>query len=91
MATTPEQSEFYFPLAGGANDGWSNEDSATATCYCDTVQLASTTQGPGLLSTSICHCTDCRKITASMFAFNFSIADPHLTHVRGRDNLTAYG
>ena len=25
-----------------------------------------------------------------MFASNFSIADTHLTHVRGRDNLTAY-
>ena len=90
MAAAPEKSEPYFPLAGSANDGWSNEDSATATCYCGTVQLAFPTQGPGLLSTSICHCTDCRKITASMFASNFSIADPYLTHVRGRDNLTAY-
>jgi hypothetical protein len=26
-----------------------------------------------------------------MFASNFTIADTHLTHVRGRDNLTAYG
>jgi hypothetical protein len=90
MTAAPEKSKPYFPLAGGANDGWSNEDSATATCYCGAVQLAFPTEGPGLLSTSICHCTDCRKITASMFASNFSIADPHLTHVRGRDNLTAY-
>ncbi|KAF4627120.1 hypothetical protein G7Y89_g11038 [Cudoniella acicularis] len=26
-----------------------------------------------------------------MFASNFSILDTHLTHIRGRDNLTAYG
>lgn len=91
MSTTPEISKkSYFPLAGGANDGWSTEDSATATCYCGAVQLSFPTQAPGLLSTSICHCTDCRKITASMFASNFSIADPYLTHVRGRAKLTAY-
>lgn len=29
----------YFPLAGGADDGWSNEDEATATCFCGCVQL----------------------------------------------------
>jgi hypothetical protein len=26
-----------------------------------------------------------------MFASNFTIADTHLTHVRGRENLTMYG
>jgi hypothetical protein len=26
-----------------------------------------------------------------MFASNFTIADTHLTHVRGRENLTVYG
>lgn len=30
----------YFPLAGGAQDGWSNETEATATCFCGAVQLA---------------------------------------------------
>ncbi|KAJ7821366.1 Mss4-like protein [Mycena olivaceomarginata] len=47
--------------------------------------------GPGLVNTFVCNCADCRKITASMFASNFTIADTHLTHVRGRENLTAYG
>jgi hypothetical protein len=88
---TTDKHKPYFPLAGGADDGWSKEDSATATCYCGAVQLAFPTQGPGLLNTFICHCTDCRKITASMFASNFSILDIHLTHIRGRDNLTAFG
>jgi hypothetical protein len=59
-------------------------------CYCGAVQLAFPTQGPGLLSTFLCHCTDCRKITASTFSSGFSILDTHLTHVRGRENLTAY-
>lgn len=90
MAATADKSKPYIPLAGGADDGWSKEDSATATCYCGAVQLSFPTQGPGLLSTFVCHCTDCRKITASMFASNFSVLDTHLTHVRGRDNLTAF-
>jgi len=91
MAATADKSKPYIPLAGVANDGWSKEDLATATCYCGAVQLAFPTQGPGLLSTFVCHCTDCRKITASMFTSAFSILDTHLTHIRGRDNLTSYG
>jgi hypothetical protein len=40
MAAPSDKSKAYFPLAGSANDGWSNEDEATATCFCGTVQLA---------------------------------------------------
>jgi hypothetical protein len=29
----------YFPLAGGATDGFSNENNASATCFCGAVQL----------------------------------------------------
>ena len=32
--------EPYIPLAGCADDGWSKEDEATATCFCGAVQLA---------------------------------------------------
>ncbi|KAJ7208489.1 Mss4-like protein [Mycena pura] len=81
----------YFPLTGNARDGWSNDEEATATCFCGAVQLKFPTQGPGIVETFVCYCADCRKITASMFASNFSIADTHLTHVRGRENLTAFG
>jgi hypothetical protein len=91
MADAADKVKEHFPLAGRALDGWSKDDLATATCYCGAVLLAFLTKGPGLLSTFICHCTDCRKITASMFASNFSVRDTHLTHIRGRDNLTAYG
>lgn len=34
-----ENTKPYIPLAGGADDGWSKEDEATATCYCGAVQL----------------------------------------------------
>jgi hypothetical protein len=39
MATSADKSTPYIPLAGGADDGWSKEDYATATCYCGAVQL----------------------------------------------------
>lgn len=91
MATNTDKSKPYFPLAGGADDGWSKGDSATATCYCGAVQLSFPTQGPGLLNTFACHCTDCHKITGSMFASNLTVADTHITHIRGRENLKTYG
>lgn len=37
---------------------------ATATCYCGAVQIEVPSEGEGLIDTFICHCTDCRKITA---------------------------
>ena len=39
----------------------------------------------------ICNCADCHKITASMFASNFTINDKYLRHLRGRDNLKTFG
>jgi hypothetical protein len=70
-----DKSKPYFPLAGQAQDGYSNAEEATATCFCGAVQLAFPVEGPGLLSTFVCNCTDCRKITASMFASNFTVDD----------------
>ncbi|KAH7084533.1 Mss4-like protein [Paraphoma chrysanthemicola] len=81
----------YFPLTGVANDGWSTDTEATATCFCGAVQLSFPTSGPGLVDVFICNCTDCRKITASMFASNFTIDDKYLKHLRGQDNLKQYG
>lgn len=40
MAATVDKSKPYFPLAGLANDGWSKDGEASATCFCGTVQLA---------------------------------------------------
>ncbi|KAK9238924.1 Mss4-like protein [Lipomyces kononenkoae] len=90
MSTAGESKPPYIPLSGCADDGWSTEDEASATCFCGAVQLAFPTQGPGLVDTFICNCTDCRKITASMFASNFTVADTHLKHLRGRDNLNTF-
>jgi hypothetical protein len=40
MTTKADKSKPYIPLAGDANDGWSKDKEATATCYCGAVQLA---------------------------------------------------
>ncbi|KAM0799137.1 Mss4-like protein [Usnea florida] len=90
-ASAADKSKPYIPLNNLANDGYSKEDEATATCFCGAIQLAFPTQGPGLVDTFLCNCTDCRKITASMFASNFIVADTHLKHLRGRDNLKSWG
>lgn len=71
-------------------DGWSKDDSATATCYCGAVQLAFPVEGDDMVDTFICNCNDCRKITASMFASNFIIKDTALQHIRGQDKLTKF-
>ncbi|RFU27520.1 hypothetical protein B7463_g8802, partial [Scytalidium lignicola] len=89
-ASITKKSTTYIPLAGYSNDGWSKEDEATATCICGAVQLAFSTQDQDLVKNFICHCTDCRKITASMFASNFTVADVHVKHLRGQDNLKAF-
>ncbi|KAF7377236.1 Glutathione-dependent formaldehyde-activating, GFA [Mycena sanguinolenta] len=90
MSAPTDKVSSHIPLAGGADDGWSNEEEATSTCFCGAVQLKFPTQGPGLVRTYVCHCTDCRKITGSMFASNFTVLNTHLTHLRGRENLTSF-
>ncbi|KZP23504.1 hypothetical protein FIBSPDRAFT_910238 [Athelia psychrophila] len=88
-----DKSKPCFPLFI-ANDGYSKADGdgeATATCFCGAVQLAFPTQGPGYLGAFVCNCSDCRKLTASMFATNFTVADSHLKHLRGRETLKTYG
>ncbi|KAK5166250.1 uncharacterized protein LTR77_008511 [Saxophila tyrrhenica] len=77
----------YMPLGG---DGYSNEQEATATCFCGTVQIVVPLAGEALIDTFICHCADCRKITASMFASGFIVTDAALKHTRGEDKLTKY-
>ncbi|KAF3762828.1 hypothetical protein M406DRAFT_264365 [Cryphonectria parasitica EP155] len=84
------ESKPQFPLANQTQDGWSTETEATATCFCGAVQLVFPTQGPGLVKTFVCHCTDCHKITASMFASNFVVDDAYLKHVRGKDKLKTW-
>ncbi|KAI3400578.1 hypothetical protein diail_2780 [Diaporthe ilicicola] len=88
MATDKSKSDFPLTVAG---DGWTKEDEATATCFCGAVQLAFPTQGPGLVNTFVCNCADCRKVTASMFASNFTVDDKYLKHLRGQDNLKTWG
>ena len=35
-----DKSKPYFPMSGKADDGWSTESEATATCFCGAVQLS---------------------------------------------------
>lgn len=37
--TAANNSKPYIPVSGGADDGWSKDGRATATCYCGAVQL----------------------------------------------------
>ncbi|CEJ83134.1 hypothetical protein VHEMI03158 [[Torrubiella] hemipterigena] len=90
MAASCDKSKPYMPLADIAPGAYSRETEATATCFCGAVQLAFPTEKPGLVGTFVCHCVDCRKITGSMFASNFTIADSHLRHLRGQDNLQTF-
>ena len=53
---------------------------ATATCYCGTVQIEVPTEGEGLVDTFICNCTDCRKITARYVSHMSVGAKLKLTH-----------
>ncbi|KAM7192175.1 glutathione-dependent formaldehyde-activating gfa protein [Rhypophila sp. PSN 637] len=83
----------YFPLAGLARDGWSKDGKATATCFCGAVQLG-VVSGPtsldGVVNTFVCNCADCRKITASMFASNFTVRDSYFEHACGKDRLKTF-
>ncbi|KAJ7065900.1 hypothetical protein B0H15DRAFT_794541, partial [Mycena belliarum] len=73
------------PLAGRVADGRSKEAEATTPCYISPVQVHSTsihvvtsnpqpTQGPGLVNTFVCNCSDCRRITPSVPAFKLIVA-----------------
>ncbi|KAI0152739.1 Mss4-like protein [Xylariaceae sp. FL1272] len=90
MASKADKSKPYIPLASLATDGWSNDKEATATCFCGAVQLSLPVEGPGLVDVFVCNCSDCHKITASMFASNIIVADTHLKHLRGQEKLKTY-
>lgn len=48
-------------------------------------------RGKGIAESFTCHCTDCRKVSASMFATNFTVRLSHLQLVRGSELLKSYG
>nr|OQO21504.1 hypothetical protein B0A51_11295 [Rachicladosporium sp. CCFEE 5018] len=70
--------------------GGPDADKATATCFCGAVQILFPTEKPGFVDSFICNCSDCHKITASMFASNFIVKEKYTTHTRGKDKLTKY-
>ncbi|KAF2114996.1 Mss4-like protein [Lophiotrema nucula] len=85
------KSKPYIPaLSKGTDDGFSNEDEATATCFCGAVQLVFGFKGLIPEGNFLCHCTDCHKIHSSMFATNFCCMDKYVRYTRGRENLTEF-
>ncbi|KAI3326308.1 Mss4-like protein [Xylariaceae sp. AK1471] len=70
------------PLGGSSIAG-----EATATCFCGAVQLSFPTEGPNLIDTFICHCMDCKKLSASMFGTGIMVSSSSVKHLRGQDNL----
>ncbi|PWN31794.1 uncharacterized protein FA14DRAFT_93039 [Meira miltonrushii] len=90
MTSSHSAKQSSLPLAGLASDGWTKEKEATATCFCGGVQMVFPTEKPGLVDTFVCNCTDCRKITASMFASNFIAKDEFISFVRGENQLKQF-
>ncbi|KAM0817621.1 putative CENP-V/GFA domain-containing protein [Seiridium cardinale] len=87
---TADKSKTYLGLNSLAEDRGYKDGEATATCLCGAVQLSFPTEGPALINTFVCNCVDCRKLTASMFASNFTVDDKYLKHLRGRENLKCW-
>lgn len=57
----------------------------------DMLTFSQPTERPGLVDVFVCNCTDCRKITASMFASNIIVKNEYVKHLRGLENLKAFG
>ncbi|KAK5054544.1 hypothetical protein LTR84_001435 [Exophiala bonariae] len=81
-------SNILLPSAGAK--GLQPDGRATATCFCGAVQLLLPVDGPDLIATFICNCSDDHKIHASAFASNFVVNESATVHVRGQDKLTRY-
>jgi hypothetical protein len=47
-------------------------------------------EGEDLTQVFVCHCLDCRKLTASVLTTAFVVKDSSLTHLRGEDSLSQY-
>lgn len=58
--------------------------------FVDHTHALQPTEGEDLVDTFICNCSDCRKITASMFASNFIVNESAVEHTRGKDKLTKF-
>ncbi|WWC58652.1 uncharacterized protein I303_101196 [Kwoniella dejecticola CBS 10117] len=89
-AARPEGTQPWIPLGGGSKDGYNDGKEATATCFCGDIQLAFPVTKEGIKGTFVCHCTDCRKVSASMFATNFTVHSDDLRYIRGADKVKTY-
>jgi hypothetical protein len=47
-------------------------------------------EGEDLVNTFVCNCSDCHKLSSSMFCSNFTVNDSALKHLRGEDKLSRW-
>lgn len=47
-------------------------------------------EGEGLFNTFVCNCSDCHKLSSSMFCSNFTVYDKSLKHLRGEEKLSRW-
>ncbi|KAK3653384.1 hypothetical protein LTR56_004588 [Elasticomyces elasticus] len=66
-----------------------SSEKATASCFCGAVKYEFALKD--VKDTHLCNCSDCRKISASMFATNFCLLDDEITWLSGKDKLTRWG
>lgn len=60
------------------------------TGICAYVSSSQPLKKPGFVTTFVCHCSDCRKVSASAFATNLTTLDSHTRFTRGEDNLSTW-
>ncbi|KAH8703212.1 Mss4-like protein [Talaromyces proteolyticus] len=80
----------HIPIPSPGASGVKPDGTATATCLCGAVQLSFPVEGEDLVNTFVCNCTDCRKLSSSMFCSNFTVKDRSLKHLRGEEKLSRY-
>ncbi|WWC66339.1 uncharacterized protein I206_100240 [Kwoniella pini CBS 10737] len=88
--TRPEGDGPWIPLGGGTEKGYNNGKEATATCFCGEIQLAFPIDKESIKGTFICHCTDCRKVSSSMYATNFIIETKDLKYNFGKEKIKIF-
>lgn len=47
-------------------------------------------KAPGLINRHVCHCSDCRKISATFYMSNITVSDAQIRWIRGEDCLTSF-
>ncbi|GAW24506.1 hypothetical protein ANO14919_140930 [Xylariales sp. No.14919] len=69
------------------NDDTSPASTATSSCFCGAVQLSFPIEGPDLIDVFLCHCPDCKKLSASLFGAGIMASSSSVRILRGQNDL----